>query len=184
MTLRNTPNSFGLLTKIIHWAVVVIVLGLITVGVIMHEMPNSPEKFQLYGLHKATGITLLTLVIFRLGWRIANPTPPILGKPATWEIWLARANHGLFYVVLIIMPLAGWGLSSAANIPVSVFGLFTMPALVAPDKELIVVFRDLHFACAVTLSGLITLHVAGALKHQFVNRDGTIRRMWFGGEET
>ncbi len=132
------------------------------------------------GYHKATGIVILLLTLVRIGWRLINPPPPLLETLKTWEAALARVTHALFYVLMLAVPLAGLGLHSAfgQGKPVSIFGLFDFPALpVGIDKPTIGLFHELHEVTATAMLVLLGLHVAAALKHQFLDRDGTLARM-------
>ena len=143
----------------------------------MVEMPLGIRKLELYGLHKSVGVLILALTMARLGWRLSGTRPVALGPSRAWERVLAHSVHVGFYLVLIAMPLSGWLLSSAANFSVSVFGMFTLPDLVAPDKALQETLAAVHGWLAWGLAGLLVLHVAGALKHHFVLKNATLRRM-------
>jgi cytochrome b561 len=94
-----------------------------------------------------------------------------------WQLFAARLNHAAFYLLLLAMPLSGWLMSSASNFPVSWFGLVQLPDFVAADPELKDLLEDLHETLAKALVALALLHVAAALKHQFIDRDGLLLRM-------
>jgi cytochrome b561 len=97
---------------------------------------------------------------------------------APWQRRAARGVHALLYLLALAVPLAGWAYSSAAGFPVVLFGVLPLPDWVAADRELAAALKPLHKALAYTLAAGIALHVAAALKHQFVDRDGLLRRMW------
>lgn len=177
MPLRNTPETWGAVHKALHWLIALAVLALLVVGWIMDEMPNSPRKIEVYALHKSFGITVLALMLVRLAWRRANPRPALPPTMKRWERTLAGVVHGGLYVVLVAMPLSGWLYNSASNFGLKWFGLVAIPPLSGPDKELKYLAEDVHGALAWAIVALVVLHVAGALKHHFVDRDDVLRRM-------
>lgn len=176
MALRNTPDRFGAVSKLLHWATLVAVATTVPLAWIMQEMPLGVAKFEAYGWHKSIGILILTLTLVRLAWRWSNPRPRPLAGPV-WQRRLAAAVHAGLYACLIAMPTVGLLHSAAANTPVSVFGLFVLPPPIGPDRALVEPLATAHGALALALLGLIALHVAGALKHHLLDRDATLRRM-------
>ena len=177
MPLRNTPEAWGSVHKVLHWLIALAVVGLLVVGWIMDEMPNSPDKIKVYALHKSFGITVLALMLVRLAWRWTNPRPALPSTMKGWERTLAGVVHGGLYVVLLAMPLSGWLFNSASNFKLKWFGLFSIPPLWGPDKDLKHLAEDVHWALSWAIVTLVVLHVAGALKHHFVDRDDVLRRM-------
>jgi cytochrome b561 len=163
----------------------VLVVAMVVLGLIMVDLPLGVRKLELYALHKSVGIVILALTAARLAWRLSGTSPALLGPSRPYERILARAVHVSFYIVLVAMPLTGWLMSSSSNFPVNVFGLFTLPDLVAPDKALADAFEAAHYWLGWVLIGLLALHVAGALKHHFLLENDTLRRMipgWRGRE--
>lgn len=147
------------------------------IGVIMVDLPLGVRKLELYTLHKSIGIVILALTLVRLGWRLSGARPAPLGPSRPYERLLAQGVHVAFYVVLLALPLTGWLMSSAANFSVNVFGLWTLPDLVAPDKALQEILKTVHYWLAWGLAGFLLLHVVGAVKHHYVLKNDTIRRM-------
>jgi len=177
MPLRNTPDTYGSVHKALHWLIALAVIGLATVGLIMDDMPNSPDKIKIYALHKSFGLTVLALVLLRLVWRWTNPRPVLPATMKPWEHKLAGFVHFGLYAMLLAMPLSGWLFNSAANFPLKWFGLFSVPPLAGPDRDLKEIAKALHYWGFWLLAGLFTLHVVGALKHHFVDRDDVLKRM-------
>ncbi len=175
--LRNTPHRFGAVSKWLHWLTALAVLGMIPLGIYMHELPLGVEKLRLYALHKSIGVCILAVTLVRLGWWAANPVPVPLGQRRPWEHRLARSVQAALYLCLLGMPVSGWLMSSASNFSVSVFGLFTLPDFIAPSEPAFELWRTVHFGIAVTLVAALVLHLAGALRHHFLLRDDTLRRM-------
>ena len=183
MCLRNTKNSFGTITKICHWLSVVLVISMIVIGLMMEGMANSPDKLKLYGLHKSGGITVLAIVSFWFLWRLSSMKPAYPDTLSKLQQLAATAVKYTLMTLLFIMPLTGWGMSSAAGFPVSVYGLFTMPDLLAYDKSLSGDLKELHELFAYILIGIISMHVLAALLHHFYFKDNVLRRMLPFGEK-
>ncbi len=178
MPLRNDNRRWGGVTKLLHWTIALLVIGLLGVGLFMIDMPLSPDKVRIYALHKSVGVTVLALMLLRITWRSSERQRPALpfGMPA-WERMAAHASHALLYVALLVMPLSGWLFNSAANFPLQWFGWFSLPSLAAPDPALKALARSVHHWTAYALIGLVSLHVLAALKHHWFDRDETLRRM-------
>lgn len=176
MGLRNTPERYGSVAQALHWLIVLLLIGQVAVGKIAHEMPDGFDKLVLLARHKSFGITILGLALLRLVWRLFDRPPP-LPAMAGWQRAAARTTHWALYALLFAMPLSGWLMSSASNYPVSWFGLAQLPDFVAPDRGLKHLLEELHETLATGLIALALLHVAAALKHQLVDRDGLLWRM-------
>lgn len=175
--LKNTEIAYGSVAKSFHWLIFLLVASLLTVGFLMTDMENTPDKFRIYGLHKSFGIVVLALAGLRLGWRLINSVPALPQHMRNIEKLLAHASHWTLYALIIAMPLSGWMMSSASGFPVSVFGLFTLPDLVAPDKVLSGNLRDLHGLLAYAIIVMVSLHALAALLHHFYHKDNILRRM-------
>lgn len=163
----------------LHWLIAVLILGNFVGAWLAEDLPK-PDRMELMGYHKATGILILLLTLVRIVWRLVHKAPAMVETLKAWEVAVARVTHGLFYFLMLAVPFAGWGLHSAASKgkPVSMFGLFDMPALPVPsDKPTTGVFHEAHEVFATLLLALFVLHVAAALKHQFADKDATMRRM-------
>jgi cytochrome b561 len=116
--------------------------------------------------------------VARLAWRAWHPAPAPVASLRPWERRLAGATHALLYVLLLAVPISGWLMSSASGFPVVYLGLVQLPDLVAKNKEQAETLKVVHFVLNKTMLALVALHVAAALKHHFVDRDNTLRRMW------
>jgi cytochrome b561 len=172
MSVTYTRTAIAL-----HWVVSGLVITLLAVGWLMTDMAASPAKLQVYSWHKWGGITALGLFFVRSLWRFTHPVPAPLPGPA-WQQKLAETMHALLYALLLVQPLTGWLFSSAAGRQVVYLNLVPLPNLVAKNPALGAVFKDLHDNGATLLAIVIGLHALGALKHHFVDRDDTLRRMW------
>jgi cytochrome b561 len=177
MALRNSTQRWGTIAQFLHWSVALLVIGAACVGLLMDELPNSPDKIKVYALHKSVGITILALVVLRLLWRLIDRRPPLPPTMPRWQRALSSLTHGLLYLMLLVMPLSGWLYNSASNFALQWFWLFNLPALSGPDRELRHLAHDIHETGIYVLAVLFALHVAAALKHHFVDRDATLARM-------
>lgn len=160
----------------LHWLLALALLGLLAMGTYMTSLPFSPARLKLYNWHKWAGILVLALSVARLAWRLTHRPPAGAPMPG-WQRQAARAAHAALYLLFFAVPLAGWTYSSAAGFPVVLFGLWPLPDLVAADRALAETLKAVHGALAWSLLAVIVLHVAGALKHQLIDRDGLLLRM-------
>lgn len=163
----------------LHWIIALLIVLNFVVAWLAEDAPKEDAAVMM-GNHKAIGITILALTVARIVWRLTHKAPPLLESLKAWEAALAKVTHGLFYLLMIAIPVAGWGLASAygKGKPVSMFGLFDVPALpVGHDKATVGMFHDLHEVTATLMLVLFVLHVGAALKHQFLDKDGTLARM-------
>ena len=178
MTFRNTTRSWGSLSKALHWIIVVLIINQWIIAERAAQLPpKSLAVLKALWWHKSFGITILVLAGIRLAWRWMNPVPDLTAETRPWERVLAKISHVLLYALIFAMPLSGWAMSSAHNYSVSWFGLFQLPNFVSPDHELAERLEDLHGALFITLVVVAALHIAGALKHHFIDRNDVLRRM-------
>ena len=181
MPFRNTTRSWGSLSKAFHWLIVLLIINQWWIAERADELKGL-AKLEALGTHKSFGMTILMLAVLRLLWRLMNPTPELTSETKPWERALARISHVLLYALIFAMPLTGWMMSSAKNYAVSWFKLFQFPDLVAPAEQTFHQMLDLHHLLFKVLVGVALLHVAGALKHHFIDRNDVLKRMLpFGG---
>ena len=169
----------------LHWAIAGMLLGLIWLGWNMHG-PDGREIEWAYQMHKSIGITVLMLTIVRVIWRVKNPPPPLPDEMKSWEKTASHIVHLGFYAVMIGAPLAGWALASIAKVqvPTVLFGAVSwphlpfLPGLSAETKAALYnVIEFMHSKSAWLIIGMLALHVGGALKHEFSEEDGVLKRM-------
>lgn len=178
--LMNTQDSYGLITRVLHWSIALLVIGNLLGGAIVFLLPSGSLKAFSISTHKSMGVIILLLMVGRLIWRYANVQPRDLGKNPPLN-YLAHILHIWLYVMLFLQPLAGILMSQAYGHPVYVFGIIKLPALVWNSTALGSVFRDIHTVTSVVLFLTIAIHTAAALKHHFVDHDRTLLRMLKGG---
>ncbi|MDO8418942.1 MAG: cytochrome b [Rubrivivax sp.] len=168
---RWHPGSMAL-----HWLLALMILGSLVVGLTMTGLPFSPMRLKLYNWHKWAGVTILGLSALRLLWRLTHRAPVEAPMPA-WQRRAAHGAHAALYGLFFAVPLAGWAYSSAAGFPVVLFGTLPLPDFVGPDRALSETLKPLHRWLAYMLAAVAALHVAAALKHHFIDRDGLLLRM-------
>ena len=175
--MAEPRNRYSTVSLVLHWliaALVVTQIGLIWA----HEATDGPISREFVNIHKSVGLSILVLTLIRLGWRIANPAIPLPAETPRWQKLAARTTHVLFYVFLLAMPLVGWAASSAAGREILWFGLFEWPALpIGGGRDTARDLMDVHETAAKLLIALVVLHILGALKHQFIDRDNVLHRM-------
>jgi cytochrome b561 len=171
----------------LHWLIAVLILTNIGLAWYFNTL-HGLAKVGPTQIHKSVGITVLALSVLRLAWRFISPPPPLPASVTGWERMAANTVYVLFYVVMIGMPLTGWAMSSASRLitvyPITWFGLFQVPAIgplttLPPDQmhQAHHLFETAHGLGAKLAYGLIVLHVAAALRHQFIKRDEVVWRM-------
>lgn len=163
--------------KTLHWLMSILIIGLLALGLYMHELPLSPQKLELYSWHKWFGVTVFMLVWLRLAWRIVHPAPPPSAALSPVLKNTARAAHGVLYVLMVLIPVSGWLMSSAKGFQTVWFGVLPIPDLLSRDKELGDLLQEVHEGLNVALMLTLSGHVAAALWHHFVLKDDTLKRM-------
>lgn len=181
MTLRNTLQNWGWLTRVLHWSIALAVFGMLAAGLYAGSVNQSTPAgemryYAVIDVHKSFGLTILMLMAFRLIWRISGPTPAMPATVPMWEKLAARTAPVLLYAGLFLLPVTGWLWASAYGEPVRFFGL-KLPGLIhltGPDATLV---HHVHIVTAFILMAIVGLHVLGALKNHFVDRNDVLRKM-------
>ena len=176
-----SSDAAGRYTKLaitLHWIIVVLVLTQIGLGLYMTDIPRgTPERSFFYNLHKSIGLTTAIVVFIRIWWRAKNPPPPLPASVSSWQVQASKISHALLYVCLVIMPVAGFSASQFTKFGVTYFGLFKIPPMGPENKGIYEILQGIHKVTAGVLMVLITIHVAAALKHLLVDKDGVFQRM-------
>jgi cytochrome b561 len=162
----------------LHWLVAALVIVQFAWGWSMQEIPKQPPglRADAFNAHKSIGLVIFSVMLFRLGWRLGHPAPPLAGLPG-WQRVLARATHATLYAALFVMPIAGYLGSVFSGYPVKWFGV-TLPAWGWKDDSIKQTMSAIHLGTSFVLAAAVLLHVAGAVSHA-LSRDGYVRRMWW-----
>lgn len=166
--------KYPLPIRLLHWTMALIIAGLLWAGLTMVSMDDAvPAKFEhFYPWHKSFGMLILMLVLVRLAIRARSMLPALPQALAAWEIRTAKAAHGLLYALMVLVPLAGYSMSSSYTQSDGVFFFgVNLPELLPKNDDRFEVFRSIHKVLAFVLLGVVVLHALGALKHRFVDRD-------------
>jgi cytochrome b561 len=172
VTPSYTPTAV-----VLHWLIALLIVAGFCLGLSMVDLPLSPKKLKWFSWHKWIGISVFLLTVCRLAWRLGHRPPALPASIPPWQRGAAAATHVLLYLLTLVIPISGWLYSSAAGVSVVYLGLFPLPNLVAADKPLAEELKLLHEVLNYTLLTLVLLHVAAALKHQFIERDAVLARM-------
>ena len=180
--MKNTSERYGGVAITLHWLMAVVIFTLFGVGLYMVELTYYDPLYKtLPEIHKSVGILLALVFLFRIFWRLSNPVPaPVAGTTAV-EKCLAELVHRLFYLLIAAIMISGYLISTADGKSISVFDLFSVPATMTSIPEQEDTAGLVHQYLAYGLIALVVLHAAAALKHHFVNRDSTLRRMLGSG---
>jgi cytochrome b561 len=161
----------------LHWTIALFIFAAFPLGVYMHDLPLSPHKLRLFSYHKWIGVTIFLLAVFRISWRSTHRPPPLPATMPSWEKYAAHTVHFLLYVLIIVVPLSGWLMSSAKGVQTVWFGVLPLPDLVPKNKELGDSLKEVHESLNFTMAGLLVAHIGAALKHHFIERDDILARM-------
>jgi cytochrome b561 len=180
MQLANTQRRYGGAAILLHWLMAVLITALVGLGIYMVALPDvgfDEKKVMLILVHKEIGVVVMAIAVVRLAWRQVNPLPRLETTTPEWQQVAATFVHLSFYTLMLAQPIIGWLMSSAAGIPVDFVGLFTLPDLVHHNEDLFAQLRRLHDWLGYAVALLILLHAGAALRHHFILRDETLRKM-------
>ncbi|MEL6608686.1 MAG: cytochrome b, partial [Pseudomonadota bacterium] len=189
MPLTNTDARYGSVTKVFHWLTALMIFTVIPLGVVAHNLPVEGDslalKARLYSMHKTLGLAILFTALARILWAIAQPARPGTLTPGKKvETFLAATVHFTLYGALVLVPLLGWMTHAATEGFAPIWWPFgqNLP-LVPDDPELAERFAHMHQFWERVMVAALLLHIVGALKHHVIDKDATLRRMWFGRTE-
>jgi|TARA_B110000285_G_scaffold216870_1_gene264577 cytochrome b561 len=194
------PIIYSNVAILLHWVIGISIIFMFLLGWFMEELPKeapksssydlfnlgiytweltketSPRSFY-FNLHKSIGITLFLFIIFRVFWRFTHKPPALLSSMKSWEKRLATSAHHGLYLLMILTPLAGIVMSVASKYGIKWFGIELIPGLdITSVRKL---FYEFHEIFGLLILFILIFHIVGALKHTFIDKDGTLRRMWF-----
>ncbi|MCK8043595.1 cytochrome b [Shewanella sp. 1CM18E] len=176
--LRNTERSYGLLAIFMHWGSAAAVIGLFAVGFWMVDLTYYSSWYRTAPhLHKSIGLILLLLTIFRLAWRFYSTKPVELATHKSWEKRAGRLAHNMLYLLMLLIMLSGYFISTADGRGIWVFDWFEIPGFGELISNQADIAGAIHQYFAYGLIALVVIHALGALKHHFIDKDQTLSRM-------
>ncbi len=175
----RSTTSYTVTARVLHWLIAVGILGMFGLGLYMVNLPLSPTKLKLYSWHKWAGISIFLLALIRVLWRIRHQAPALPKHYSPFVKTAAHVGHMLLYVLMFLAPLSGWLMSSAKGVQTVWFGVLPLPDVLPENKALgdalLTVHQTVNYVFMATVAG----HALAALKHHFIDRDNTLRRMLF-----
>jgi len=182
--MRDTPTQYTATAKTFHWLMALLIGCMLLLGWIMTTdiLLDGPGKSIALHIHESLGMIILGLGVLRLMWRFTNRPPQLPSSMPRWERLAAHIGHTVLYILLIAMPLVGWGIISTFPHNALFFGLFPIPNLpVLPElpnkKDIRAILINIHWTLAWAILGFVALHAGAALKHHFIERDDILLRM-------
>lgn len=190
--LRNTRDSWGLVTRGLHWLMAAMLIAQVPLGFLMVDAydawlaghGDTAQVMQLSRAHNTNGFLILILALFRLSWRLGNPVPDLPGTLVAWQRIVARITHLALYALLLVFPLSGWAALSAyeGEFPIFFFGWDQVFRIVPQATEGSPfnsdLFGEIHESCWKVGAVILLLHISAALWHEYIRRDGALSRMW------
>jgi cytochrome b561 len=192
-TTRYTKTA-----KILHWLIALGILGMFALGWFMEGLPKEAPKQMAYdlfdwgiytwqlaeeasprtfyfNLHKSIGVTIFALILIRIFWRITHKPPALLASYKAWERKLANGAHHLLYLLMVALPLSGIIMATYSKYGIKWFGLEFIKGL--DNKDMRELFKEVHEIVGIIILLVIIVHIIGALKHKFIDKDETLNRM-------
>jgi cytochrome b561 len=174
---RDTNTRYGGVAIGLHWLIAIAILGSFSLGFYMSDLPLSPQKLKFYSWHKWAGVTIFLCVLVRLVWRLSHRPPELPDSIPAWQRKVAEVTHALLYLLMVVIPITGWLMSSAKGFQTVYFGVLPLPDLLAKNDELGERLEQAHALLNYGMAALVVAHLGAALKHHFVDRDEVLARM-------
>ena len=170
-TTHTNEQRYGAFAKFLHWGMALMILVLIAVGTYMTGLDKGdPIKIQIMGMHKSFGVIFMQFAIIRVIWSRINNSPKLPSVLASWEKLVSKTITGSLYILMLAIPFSGYVMTNLFGYPVSLFGLVDLPLLFGKNPEMGLSAKQAHFLLVYTLMVALFSHVAGALKHRFLDK--------------
>ncbi len=178
MPFTNTNDHYGWTAQLLHWTMALLMMGLFGLGWWMVDLSFYHAWYHhSQELHQALGMLALTLATARIGWAMYQRPPPLQANIRPWQRLAANLTHHTLYLMTLAIPISGYLITTASGQGIDVFGWFEIPSLFPPSKGREEITGSIHKYLSYGTGILVLAHVGAALKHQFIDRDGTLRRM-------
>ena len=169
-------DNYDGVAKALHWAVAGLIVLQFVLAKLAEESGSEAQELLLLANHRSVGLTIFALAILRLGWRFYRPPPKLLPMPG-WQQIASQVAHWSLYALIFLLPITGWLYSSAEAVRIEWFNLFDVPDLMSANQELAEPIEEIHETLAKVLMAIALLHIAAGLKHGFIDKDATLRRI-------
>lgn len=176
--MKDTHEKFSKPTVLLHWIIAFPFIAMLVIGLILDEMENGPNKFELIGTHKSIGILILVLAIVRILWRMKNKFPKPLSEIPNWQKRLAQAAHWVLIIGTVMMPISGITMSIGGGHSVGLFGMELIAGTGVENGIMDKAGHIMHGLGSKLIILFLVLHIVGAFKHQFMDKDGTLSRVF------
>lgn len=170
------PHRYDPVSQFFHWSILLAVIAAYAIGIYREDLPKDDFRAYLMSLHMSVGLLVMGLTAARIGWRSFVPAPPLAASSIKLKL-AVKAGHLALYLAMAAVPLIGLCAAWAKARNIGFFGLFPVPALIGPDKELVKPLEEIHEIAAHAMMILAGMHAAAAVFHQFILKDGTLTRM-------
>ncbi len=176
--LPNSRTEYGIASKALHWLTAVGIIGLIGLGAWMVGLSYFDSWYnRALALHRSIGMVVLGLGALFAAWKLVSPSPPLQEELRPWERLAARAAHAFLLAAMLVIPVSGYLISTSAGTGFPFFGLGEIPALFDKSDALRDLAIAVHYYAAYGVAVVLLVHAGGAIKHQFIDKHGTLRRM-------
>ena len=175
--MRDYAEKFSTPTVWLHWIIAIGMIAMLAFGLYIEEQPRSPDKGQLLGLHKSFGLIIFVIAVTRISWRYKNKFPKPLSLMPRWQKKLAKVTHWVLIIGTVLMPVSGIIMTVGVGHSVAFFGLELISGSGEKTESLAQLGHIMHGLGSKLIILFVVLHVVGAVKHQFIDKDGTISRM-------
>jgi cytochrome b561 len=175
---RGSAGVYDPVARALHWAVAGLAVTVVALGWAIPGAPRGTGSRELLlTLHRSFGLLIIAVILFRAWWRLSHTPPPLPSSLARIEVWAAHSTHLLLYLFFVLLPLSGYINAAAAGHAVSFFGMFMIPPLIAESPRLSQIANGVHLAGQFLVYALVGVHIAAALMHGLIRRDGVFERM-------
>lgn len=177
-TKMTAAWRYGTPAILLHWVLAILIVGLVALGWYMMAIEDEPGSGWYFDIHKSFGIVVFALVLLRVLWRAKHQPAALPANLPTWQVRLSSITQWALYGCMVLMPVIGFLGASYSKKGILFFGI-QIPRWLVSNRDSAELFFSLHSALAWVLVGLVAIHIAGGLKHLFVDKDGVFQRMWF-----
>ncbi|MFT4925892.1 MAG: cytochrome b561 [Phenylobacterium sp.] len=176
-TLKNTTDTYGWISISLHWICALLIFGLFGLGLYMVELTYYDTWYHdSFHWHESLGLIFAALLLLRIVWRLRNPKPTAIAANATQQA-IARWAHRMLYLLMILIPVSGYLISTADGHDIALFNWLTLPSVTGKVSNMETISGQIHYWLSVAIIALTVGHIAAALKHHFIDKDNTLKRI-------